>query len=649
MAVLLTPPYLQFFDNDGNPLSFGKVYTYAAGTTTLKETYTNAEDAIPTTNPVILDGAGRATLWGIGSYKIRVYDAQDNFIRETDDVTSFNATTETTEGYFEAFSGDSQTQLFTLSENLGTDENALFIFAELECVKNGKFSSDTDWSKGAGWVIGSGVATATTASSALEQTSAITLAQGKVYEVVYTITRTAGSVIVSVGGTNGTSRSAAGTYTETIIAGSTQAIAVTGSGFTGTIDNLSIREGGGTKYIPPSFYTIAGDQLTFVVPPAIGTNNVNVTAPYTLIGAAGAAQVAADDAIAAKSAAEAAQLAAETAQTAAELAQTNAEASETNAATSASNASDSADAAAASAALLGDEVEYAEEWAQNPEDDPVSVAAGGDNSTTFSALHWAAKAEGFANSINLPALGAADTVLQVNAGGTALEYGKIAAGNIVDATITVGKLTSGAATDGQVLTADGAGGVAWEDAGGGGGWVPIQTQTVSSAVSSVDFTSGIDGTYKAYAVKVTGLKTSSDGDTVYLRTSSNTGSSFDSGATDYSASLFGAKAGDTAMTVQGSTGTSQVALGTASRLGNASNESFNCIIYLEDPSNSSLDTAFNGLSSFSDFSGGSASPIWDCEFSGKRLSTAIVDAIRFKLGSGNITAGTFTLYGLAGA
>jgi len=35
---------------------------------------------------------------------------------------------------------------------------------------------------------------------------------------------------------------------------------------------------------------------------------------------------------------------------------------------------------------------YAEEWAINPEDDPVSVNAGGDDLTTFSALHWAAKA-----------------------------------------------------------------------------------------------------------------------------------------------------------------------------------------------------------------------------------------------------------------
>lgn len=56
-------------------------------------------------------------------------------------------------------------------------------------------------------------------------------------------------------------------------------------------------------------------------------------------------------------------------------------------------------------------------------------------------------------SVSLPTLGAADTVLQVNAGGTALEYGKVAAGN----------MTSGAATNGQIATADGSGGVAFED------------------------------------------------------------------------------------------------------------------------------------------------------------------------------------------
>ena len=40
MAVLAVPPFLQFLDSDGNPLAGGKVYTYAAGTTTPKATST---------------------------------------------------------------------------------------------------------------------------------------------------------------------------------------------------------------------------------------------------------------------------------------------------------------------------------------------------------------------------------------------------------------------------------------------------------------------------------------------------------------------------------------------------------------------------------------------------------------------------------
>lgn len=49
----------------------------------------------------------------------------------------------------------------------------------------------------------------------------------------------------------------------------------------------------------------------------------------------------------------------------------------------------------------GNNVTYSEEWAINPEDDPVSVAAGGDDATTFSSLHWAAKAAASAGSLDL--------------------------------------------------------------------------------------------------------------------------------------------------------------------------------------------------------------------------------------------------------
>jgi len=89
------------------------------------------------------------------------------------------------------------------------------------------------------------------------------------------------------------------------------------------------------------------------------------------------AETAETNAETAQTAAEAAQSAAETAQTAAETAETNAETAETNA--------ESAQA-------------YAEEWANKAEDSLVSVAAGGNGTSEYSALHHAAKASASATS-----------------------------------------------------------------------------------------------------------------------------------------------------------------------------------------------------------------------------------------------------------
>jgi hypothetical protein len=53
----------QFFDSNGTPLAGGKLYTYAAGTTTPAVTYTTSAGTPGTenTNPIILDSAGRVT------------------------------------------------------------------------------------------------------------------------------------------------------------------------------------------------------------------------------------------------------------------------------------------------------------------------------------------------------------------------------------------------------------------------------------------------------------------------------------------------------------------------------------------------------------------------------------------------------------
>lgn len=133
-------------------------------------------------------------------------------------------------------SADFFAQVFATGQGENRATNGTFA----EYVTNGAFSSDTGWTKGTGWAIAAGVASATTASSDLSQTAAITLVEGYAYTITYTVTRSAGTVTPSIGGTAGTTRSSAATFSEVIVAGSTQILAFTGVGFTGTIDNVTV-------------------------------------------------------------------------------------------------------------------------------------------------------------------------------------------------------------------------------------------------------------------------------------------------------------------------------------------------------------------------------------------------------------------------
>lgn len=67
----------QFFDNAGNPLSGGKIFSYEAGTLIPLSTYTDRSGTTPNANPVILDAAGRADIWLTANvpYKLIVQDA----------------------------------------------------------------------------------------------------------------------------------------------------------------------------------------------------------------------------------------------------------------------------------------------------------------------------------------------------------------------------------------------------------------------------------------------------------------------------------------------------------------------------------------------------------------------------------------------
>lgn len=300
MAVLMTPPFQQFFDDDGNPLVDGKIYTYAAGTTNPKAAYTTAAGDIELANPIPLDSAGRAVVFILGSYKFVITDANDNVIRTVDNVVSFNVTANQSDSFFQSLSGNGSQTVFTLSSDLGTDENGILVFVDNgipEYVTNGDFATDTVWTKGAGWSIGSGVATATGAiSTDISQTSSISLIAGQPYVATYTVTRSAGSITPNIGGTAGTARSASGTYTEIIVAGATQTLAFNTAGFTGTLDNVSVKPlmSIGRQILTPSQFTIDGDEITFVDAPKTGTNNIMIWALSLLVGAASSAAALAE-------------------------------------------------------------------------------------------------------------------------------------------------------------------------------------------------------------------------------------------------------------------------------------------------------------------------------------------------------------------
>ena len=88
MSASLTPsPVMQFFDNAGNPLSGGKLYTYQAGTSTPLATYTDQGGATPNANPVVLNTRGEANIWlGTSLYKFTLKDSTDALIWTSDNI-----------------------------------------------------------------------------------------------------------------------------------------------------------------------------------------------------------------------------------------------------------------------------------------------------------------------------------------------------------------------------------------------------------------------------------------------------------------------------------------------------------------------------------------------------------------------------------
>ena len=91
MSGSLLPTSQQWFDNNGNPLAGGKIYTYVAGTSTPKASYSDYALTSANPNPVILDSAGRASIWGAGGFKLVVKTSAGTTLYTQDNVFASGA------------------------------------------------------------------------------------------------------------------------------------------------------------------------------------------------------------------------------------------------------------------------------------------------------------------------------------------------------------------------------------------------------------------------------------------------------------------------------------------------------------------------------------------------------------------------------
>jgi hypothetical protein len=123
-------------------------------------------------------------------------------------------------------------------------------------LTNGDFASGTGWTAGTGWSIAAGVATKT-AGTASVLSQAVTLTIPGTYRLVYTMTRSAGTLTPRItGGTtvNATARSASGTYTEyvTTVTGNTTFEFSADASFAGTVDDVALQLVPGVHKIQPT-------------------------------------------------------------------------------------------------------------------------------------------------------------------------------------------------------------------------------------------------------------------------------------------------------------------------------------------------------------------------------------------------------------
>ena len=179
-----------------------------------------------------------------------------------------------------------------------------------------------------------------------------------------------------------------------------------------------------------------------------------------------------------------------------------------------------------------------------------------------------------------------------------------------------------------------------------GGSLNLISTTTASSSSTLSITSGLDSTYKEYIFKFYNIHPSADGENLQFNFSIDGGSNYNVTKTDAVFRAYHAEGGgsqgldyQTSLDVAQSTGFATLNTG----LGNANDESLSGFLHLFDPSNTTFVKHYISRTS----------NLHDSELAidffsaGYGNTTSAVNAIQFKMASGNIDSGVIKLYGVS--
>ena len=183
------------------------------------------------------------------------------------------------------------------------------------------------------------------------------------------------------------------------------------------------------------------------------------------------------------------------------------------------------------------------------------------------------------------------------------------------------------------------------DSVSGGALNLISTQTASSS-STISFTSGLDSTYKEYIFKFIDIHPSADSEDFTFNMSADTGSNYNvTKTTTFFDARHGEDGSDATLAYSANRDLAQSTnfQMLAREIGNDNDQTTSGTLHLFDPSSTTFVKHF--ISNFNSYY--SENFAMNHYVAGYGNTTSAVDAVQFKMSSGNIDSGTIKLYGVS--